>query len=184
MFLMQPDSETVKFASLVAKQANICAVRLLKINASSEHDPASTASPSNPEASFQIQDIGLSQPGKLSVTCNMEVTINWAFAEDSRHEGVSNWSLTFLAEYTIPNGDIPEEIRARAIPAFAAINVPYNLWPYFRQAIQSSASEMGIVGLVLPPLRYEPRAVEQAPETKPASRKGRAKKVDSQKTST
>ena len=161
MFLLQPDSETVRLASMVARQANIYAVRLQKVDALSDHDPASGAIPSNPTASFQIADTDLTRPGLVRVTCTMEVSVDWFLDEGSRREGHSGWSLTYVADYTVPAGEMPEEIRTRAIPAFAQVNVPYNLWPYFRQAIQSNASEMGIVGLVLPPLRYEPRTADK-----------------------
>lgn len=43
-----------------------------------------------------------------------------------------------------------EELREEEIEVFSELNVPYNIWPYWREYIQSTCSRMGLPPIAVP----------------------------------
>ncbi|RME41901.1 MAG: hypothetical protein D6788_00185 [Planctomycetota bacterium] len=58
----------------------------------------------------------------------------------------------FEARYLLPEDANPSE---EAIAFFACTNGVFNLWPYWREFVQSMASRMGLPRLTVPTYRIE-----------------------------
>lgn len=61
-------------------------------------------------------------------------------------------TVEFMLEYGL-RGCSPEDLDQDAIGEFAAKNVPHNMWPYFREMVQSLATRAQLPIPTIPPFR-------------------------------
>jgi hypothetical protein len=72
----------------------------------------------------------------------------------------SSIKAIFVAEYRVVNDlEIPKE----ALAEFGKFNVPYNVWPYWREYCQSTCSRMSLPVIVIPLLRMPPDEAKEKP---------------------
>ncbi|MDR7006057.1 hypothetical protein [Paraburkholderia strydomiana] len=72
---------------------------------------------------------------------------------------VCDISVDFAVEYAIA-GCQPEELPQEAIDEFAAHNMPYHLWPYYRQTVQDLAARLQVPTPTVPSFRV-PKSHQQ-----------------------
>ncbi|MBU1413321.1 hypothetical protein KKC22_17560 [Myxococcota bacterium] len=101
--------------------------------------------------------------------------------------------VVLQAVYRLPEGPVPEEVRARGFPTFARVNGPYFLMPFMRQQIHALTSELPVQPLMLPLLQIVPMPADvqsakvevpappKAPRKKSAAKKPEAKKSAAKK---
>lgn len=63
-----------------------------------------------------------------------------------------NVLMTIEAEYNAVYEHLPdkEKLSDTAVQEFGLHNVPFNLWPFWRELVHSTAQKMGVTELVLP----------------------------------
>ncbi len=69
--------------------------------------------------------------------------------------------VEFSAEFDMPPGEIPKEIREIGLKAFAKLNGPYICMPYLRQEITNLAGHMKLSLPPLPTLKIQPEREEE-----------------------
>ena len=86
-----------------------------------------------------------------------------AKADDSA-SGVDVFRIesVFHLRYTLSGDEVPNESQ---LEAFAKLNGIYNVWPYWREYVQSSSARMGLPPVVLPVLTVE--AIQKMAQEKP-----------------
>jgi hypothetical protein len=83
----------------------------------------------------------------------------------------------FETDYTLRDGFVPSD---EAIVAFKDGNAIFNVWPYFREFLQSSTTRMGHPPLTAPFLKLRPKQEDKAlsaPEVVPSGQKRKTAKV-------
>lgn len=67
---------------------------------------------------------------------------------DEDAESLMQIEAEFCASYERNDGN--EALTSDALEAFAKYNVPFNLWPYWRELADSTARRMGINNIIIP----------------------------------
>lgn len=76
----------------------------------------------------------------------------------------------FLVYYDELAAEVP--LDQESLELFSQANVPFNVWPYWREVVQSACSRMGLPRVVLPPHRLirspqQSLPLQSAPSDKP-----------------
>lgn len=87
---------------------------------------------------------------KLTIVVHPRFTLVGRFADDSSDEEGLRIEATYAAEYTVPT---MEGLSEEDFKAFGELNGIYNVWPYWREYVQSLTTRMGFPPLTLPVLR-------------------------------
>jgi hypothetical protein len=103
-------------------------------------------------------------PNKIFVYVDFECTAASAIPSEIQPLGIS---ATYVVVYEHPDiAALPEE----ALEAFAQLNGVYNVWPYWRELIQTASGRAGLSAIVIPVFRPGVDAVASAPPTVEATR--------------
>ena len=89
--------------------------------------------------------------GKV-LCAQVRFTLEGRTENDSPDEPILVIEATFRASYEIP-ADL--QLNESSIELFALTNETFNLWPYWREFVQSMSSRMGIPALTVPTYRIE-----------------------------
>jgi preprotein translocase subunit SecB len=82
---------------------------------------------------------------KIIVLANFDVCSEHKVGE----EKLLHITATYCAEYNV---DFAEEPEKENLDAFGRMNGVYNLWPYWREYVQSTTTRLGLPPLTLPAL--------------------------------
>lgn len=69
---------------------------------------------------------------------------------------------TFLLKYDVSNEAMAGELSDTALEEFSKHNVPFNMWPYWREIVHSACGRMGLPRVVMPTYRLS-RAATHGP---------------------
>lgn len=149
--------EQTKLAMEVHQHASIARVRMTRAKLTAELEEEG-ASPPAVEVSFQFKSKPLPAPhGMLRIEVSFQM-IGVAEAEGDGAAGKSKADpavvvdCAFAADYELA----PDfAIRPEHVKAFKDGNAIFNVWPYFREFLQSSLQRMGLPPLTAPFLRLE-----------------------------
>lgn len=67
---------------------------------------------------------------------------------------------TFVLSYLLPQAFDAEE---RCYSQFAEVNGPYNVWPYWRELVQTATGRIGLSGITVPVFRPPVVEIEDGP---------------------
>jgi hypothetical protein len=87
-----------------------------------------------------------------------QVIARITFSLQGRPEGDQTTEAQLLIEATFEAAyDVPKDVAVEreALDLFAHANGIFNLWPYWREFVQSVSTRMGLNGLVVPTYRIE-----------------------------
>lgn len=95
-----------------------------------------------------------SEHGRISISVDLTFAAQWPNQPDDGVDAVSI-EATFLLVYSIDQS-IP--LEHECLEHFANTNGPYNVWPYWRELVQTGASRVGLGAITVPvfrPVAYE-----------------------------
>jgi preprotein translocase subunit SecB len=153
--------------SRVAKKADLDNIILLESKVTSDplnRDPQKMKI----EPSFSSEIISIPDQGKenkLPVKCHFSVK---AYSREQPKNLFMSIEATFLTLYVV---DSLDQIDKKDVEMFSIINPIYNVWPYWRELVQSFTVRMGYPALVIPLLKIKPKQ-----ETKTVTQKKRVVK--------
>lgn len=141
-------------ASRVAKSAQIKSVELLQTSARREVE---VRSPLTVEYGAEASAEWDKESGSLrvSVTLQMCGRSTYGHSKTSQDMGCDpaiEIDGTFLVVYGLPDSGA---FSSDEIDAFGRVNGTYNVWPYWREYVQSVTTRMGLPPLALPLLTVE-----------------------------
>lgn len=103
-----------------------------------------------PAHAAQKVDINVKPRGRRSLVVVADLGISVGYDSeheyDSSHESPVLIEATFLLTYAITN-EGPTKSEAEA---FASATATYNVWPYWREFVQSMTTRMGLPGITIP----------------------------------
>lgn len=171
--------EDMKAAGALAQFVEILDLRLVKVEAEGNLTDLSPSKLLHYQVKHGVESANISQttPQKLRVVLWMSVECGTepistkpdAQAEQRAPSGVFGVRVSICAEYEVrafPEGVAPPP--QGVLDVFASVNGTYNCWPYFRQAVHSLSSMMG-VPLVVPTLRIKTKAPDHMSAPTPES---------------
>ncbi len=92
-----------------------------------------------------------SEDGK-QVRATVRFTLEGRFEGEESEGSALLIDAVFNAFYEIPSD---HQASKEALDFFANANGTFNLWPYWREFVQSTAARMGVAGLIVPTYRVE-----------------------------
>lgn len=116
---------------------------------------------------------GERSPDRTKLQVRLRFSLEGKESEQEGSQATLSITGTFEATY-----DVPPELEAsqEAIEFFAYANGTFNLWPYWREFVQSTSLRMGIPGLTIPTYRIE--EVFSGPGSFPRRKPRRSAKAD------
>lgn len=107
-----------------------------------------------------------SEHGRISISVDLTFAAQWPDQTDDGVDAVSI-AATFLLVYSIDQSIVLEH---ECLEHFANTNGPYNVWPYWRELVQTAASRVGLGGVTVPvfrPVAFELQS-QEAPDDEQA----------------
>lgn len=162
-------------AGLVSRQVELDAVNLHTANVTSRVNPLDTPAELDVRQEYRARYERISRhPHHLFVYVELRFTVRDVEGESS--EGCAlELTATYQLVYSLK--EEPSEFPEDALRFFAELNGAYNVWPYWRELVQSVSGRVGLSAIVVPVFRPLVKAVEPEPApSQPAPRK-RVRKV-------
>lgn len=137
-------------ASLVARNVQIESVTLTRISMDADLDPQEPPHELRLGQQFRCRyETKESQRDRLLVYVSLLLDASVAPPGPAEHR-VVDLSATFLATYRIEGAaSFPQD----ALQHFADLNGTYNVWPYWRELVQTFTGRAGLSGIVVPVFR-------------------------------
>jgi hypothetical protein len=146
-------------AGLIARQVELHSVSLHKADLVSHVDPL------NPPEELQLRqgyraryELPKRHPEHLFVY----VDLNFAASEQAKDEAHPDrvvLDATYLLAYTLKSD---AEKPADALQHFAELNGTYNVWPYWRELVQTVTGRVGLAAIVVPVFRPRSRKLDES----------------------
>lgn len=145
-------------AQAVAKDVTLTSVTLYSTSLESRVDPLHPPTELQLEHGYRARyEVRSSAPEHVYVFIEFKFE---ATSEQKSDEPASTPALslnaTYLALYELPSAAEREE---RALQYFAQLNGTYNIWPYWRELVQTVTGRVGLASYVVPVLRLTPTEV-------------------------
>lgn len=148
--LIEQDAEDAKLAFGVHQNSSLRQIRLVRAKMTSTLRPESADDPL--EIAFQHKSKQVDSPPRC-------FRVSVVFKMNGKREGDEAVPVSvecdFEADYELADGFTLSPEAARA---FKDGNAVFNMWPYFREYLQSSLQRMGLPVLTAPFLRLQPKA--------------------------
>ena len=163
IIILQQPSET-RPAVEVHQSTSISLIRLIRAKlAAPAIDPATDAASQDPiSVEFTFRSKALEAPAGI---LRIEIAFKMTGAQPDSPTPVVSVDCAYAVDYTIiREGFTPS---AEQVKAFKDGNAIFNVWPYFREYLQSSLVKMGLPPLTAPFLCLKPKP--SSPSTKPAT---------------
>jgi hypothetical protein len=163
-----------KVAQRIAQDVELRSVTLHSAEMSSHVDPAVDL-PSDLEvkqAHRARYEVRPAAPDNLYVFVDLKFSTNLR-PDDSQMGGSTLFSLdaTFLLLYTLLGAGEREKTD---LEYFARLNGTYNVWPYWRELVQTVSGRVGLATVVVPVLRLTPTQIEE-PTPEPGAKSSASK---------
>ena len=151
-------------ASLVSRNVAIESVNLIRAEMRTGFDPVDPPDVAQLTQRFRCRfELPPSRLDCLFVQVNLILEGTGADSAEQEQELVSI-DATFLAVYRLEDASsYPRD----ALGHFAELNGTYNVWPYWRELVQTFAARAGMGGLVVPVFKPPIRNVEEPEELLP-----------------
>ncbi len=151
-------------ASLVSRSVAIESVNLTHAEMRTGFDPVDPPEVARLTQRFRCRfELPPSRLDCLFVQVNLILEGTGAESAEPEHELVSI-DATFMAVYRLEDASsYPRD----ALGHFAELNGTYNVWPYWRELVQTFAARAGMGGLVVPVFEPPIRPVEEAEQVSP-----------------
>lgn len=151
-------------ASLVSRNVAIESVNLTHTEMKTSFDPLEAPEIARLTQRFRCR-FELS-PARLDrVLVHVNLMLDGTGAEGAQEEQhLVGINATFLAVYRL---QVARSYPSDALRHFAELNGTYNVWPYWRELVQTFAARAGMGGLVVPVFEPPIRTVEEPNEIPP-----------------
>jgi hypothetical protein len=129
--------------------------------------------PAKTECTAKLHSSLVEEEHKIQVHATLGVTSQY---EETPDEPVVSLVASYLIEYVSAK---PIKVSKEDLDAFAPATATFNVWPYFREFVQSATCRMGLPPLTLPFFRMSQQTVakpETPPQTKPKKKRRATKK--------
>ena len=163
MIILKATSEDLAAASQLSRQVDLINVYLTDVRAWNDFNKLSDRTKpikvkySEPKSESEITDINtLIVKSSININGIIDDTEEEITPELEKELMVLQIKVEFAAEFDLPEGEMPQDIRKLSLPAFTKLNGPYVCMPYLRQAINNIAGQMQIVLPPLPTLKIQP----------------------------
>lgn len=144
----------IELAKKVAKHVELLTVALRRADLTADFDPLELP----PELSLSQGYRAGFEPDNHSETGRIAVSVDFKFS--AKHEDtddVLNLDATFLLVYSVDKSVSWDPV---CLEHFANINGPYNVWPYWRELVQSVTGRVGLASVTVPVFRPAERQVD------------------------
>ncbi len=142
------DRKTVREAARVVSSVRICGIRLVETDARCRiRSPKEVSEDAEIMIRHSAQIGERPAPDTFYVRARIEVKIAASGASAEPHLAVS---AVFEIKYRVPQG---ARFSAHELEAFADTNAIFNVWPFWREYIQSVTGRMDLPAVVLPLFR-------------------------------
>lgn len=171
---IEQSSLEAKLAFEIHRNAQIDSVRLSRAEFRSHHPSALDGKGVKLDFGFRAEQRA-SPAGVLRIAVSFRVSIEPAEVaeksssrksarriqkDDPSQENLLDLEVGFETDYLLRTGYVPSE---EAIAAFKDGNAIFNVWPYFREFLQSATTRMGHPPLTAPFLKLRPKQEESVP---------------------
>lgn len=154
------NSNDYSMAAAVARYVELLDVRLVTIDAKF-HDPTESSQGLRVGTSREMSARFDEARRVATVHAHLRATVSH---ERPPAAPVFELSCHYVLDYRFAVSGGPEgDERNTYLGAFANVNGIYNVWPYFRELVQSVTSRMGLPPLVLPVYRVNRDEASPAP---------------------
>jgi hypothetical protein len=162
-------------AQTIAKDVNLASVTLCSTDLDSRLDPL------HPPAELQLEhgyraryELRPSAPEHVYVFVDFKFEAAPGQDPEEPAPQPTLWlAATYLAIYELPSAD---ERDQTALQYFAQLNGTYNIWPYWRELVQTVTGRVGLASYVVPVLRLQPTEVSEE-GAKPAATSARKRQA-------
>jgi hypothetical protein len=141
-------------AKVVAAHVQIGTVALRKATVASAINPAA------PPTELTLTQSHRATYKREGTSARLEVALDFHFlaveerASESAVEAIK-LEATYVLLYVVPEG---QEYPDECLSAFAWLNGSYNVWPYWRELVQTVAGRVGLGSITIPV--YRPKVVK------------------------
>lgn len=145
----------IQLALRVAKHVELVLVTLRSADIKTDIDPFGMPPVLNLVQGYRCRyDISEhADYGRIKIFVDLNFAAKRSESEDG--DDAVNIEATFLLVYAI---DPAISLESECLEHFADANGPYNVWPYWRELVQTAASRVGLGGVTVPvfrPMTYE-----------------------------
>ena len=148
----------IQLAKRIARHVQLDTVVLRRADLTADFDPynlpADLALTQGYRCSYEANDH--SQNGRISVVIDFKFSAK-KVEEGEPGEDVVSLDASFLLVYSI---DKSLELDPECLTHFASVNGPYNVWPYWREFVQTATGRVGLPGVTVPVFRPEVQQVD------------------------
>lgn len=148
----------IERAGMVARQVELLSVSLQQAVVHSNVDPLDPPEQLQLRQGYQAHyELSDKRPDQLHVSVALDFS-----AADSAEEAAEEHaalSATFRLVYALNDAS---EQPPDALQHFAELNGVYNVWPYWRELVQTVSGRIGLASIVIPVFRPVSRDVEDA----------------------
>lgn len=131
-------------AELVARSIQLATIRFLRLNARTS-DTAFSELPTEVDFEAGFTRPSVSQKDRwVAITCEFRFEIA---PKDKTLEPVFQLNATTELVYNLTEG---AEFDVDALNDFAAVNAPFNAWPYWREVLHTASARLGVPLMRLP----------------------------------
>lgn len=143
------DEGDAKLATAISRIVQIEQIHLIEFSAIRQAEielAAVTIKHTAPEVTTQFND------QKTNIVVKAKFGIEGSDGNASESRTLLQIQACFLASYVIESAD-SDAVTPKQIEAFGKINGVYNIWPYWRELVQSATTRMALPPLTLQVLR-------------------------------
>ena len=168
--IIEQDISDTRMAVEVHQSTSISRIRLVRAKlAAPLLDPTTDTANQDPiSVKFTFRSKALKAPAGV---LRIEIGFKMTGAQPDSSTPVVSVDCAYAVDYTITReGFTPS---AEQVKAFKDGNAIFNVWPYFREYLQSSLVKMGLPPLTAPFLCLRPKSQAKAPAAEPAAKPSR-----------
>lgn len=162
-------------ASLISRHVELESISLAEATLHTSFDPL--ASPESVQLSQRYRthyELPDARPDHVYVSVELKLEAAEPHNEVPARE-LLQLEATYLAIYRLTGA---ATYPSDALEHFASLNGPYNVWPYWRELIQTVTGRVGLGGLVLPVFRPPIREVDDQEELPFEEQEGASRAVE------
>lgn len=157
-------------AQTIARDVKLAAVTLCSTDLESRVDPLSPPTELQLDHGYRARyEVRPAAPEHIYVFIDLKFeAVPGQESEAPSAKPTLALTATYLALYELPAAAERDE---NALQYFAQLNGTYNIWPYWRELVQTVTGRVGLASYVVPVLRLSPTEVpnDETAEARPAA---------------
>lgn len=148
-------------AGLIARQVELHSVSLYRAEVTSHVDPLDPPEELQLRQGYRARyELPKRHPEHLFVYVDLNLAASTPTEDEANPDRVV-LDATYLLVYTLkPEAEKPED----ALQHFAELNGTYNVWPYWRELVQTVTGRVGLASIIVPVFRPRSRKIEESAE--------------------